>query len=156
MASKILTPFEAWTNITITLAALAAAAGRGSSPISNAGKFGQALILFSPSTGGTAPTADTIIEMFLVRQDDSAATTGRTDAWTAADAALTNINGQLAGAVAVTATANTNFTDLFDTAPLGPLNADWGIAVRNGTNQALHGTEGNHKKRFAYYALENQ
>jgi hypothetical protein len=150
--------YDAWTNITITLASLAAAAGRGSSPIANPDNRGHAQILFSPSTGGTAPTADTVIEGFILRQDDSAATSGRTDLWTAADAALTVINANLGMVVGVSATANTNFPELFDTAPLGPLggsDSQWGIAVRNGTNQALHGTEGNHKKRFRYYVPES-
>ena len=155
MANAILRKFDAWTNITITLASLAAAAARASDPIANASNRLGALVLFSPETG-TAPTADTIIELFLLRQDDSAATSGRTDLWTGADAAITIINAQLLGVVAVPNTANVNVPDVFDTASLGALNTNWGIAVRNGTNQALNATEGNHKKRFQYYYLEVQ
>jgi len=157
MANEIRTKFDAWTNITITLASLAAAAARASAAITNATSRGAALILFSPETGAVAPTVDTIIELFLLRQDDSAAATGRTDGWTGADAAITISNAQLIGSLAVPNTANVNVTDVFDTSSLGPLNTDgWGIAVRNGTNQALNATEGNHKKRFQYYLPEIQ
>lgn len=157
MASEIRTVYDAWQNITCTLATLTASSGRSSSPITNATKRSAAMILFSPMTGGTAPTADTVIEMFLLREDDSAAIGGRTDGWTDADAALTVINAPLVGVVAVAAVINTNYTDTFDTAPLGPLGTNgWGIAVRNGTNQSLNSTESNHKKRYQYYVPEIQ
>jgi hypothetical protein len=155
--NEIRQKFDAWTNITITLASLAAAASRASSPITNASNRGRAKVLFSPETGAVAPTAETIIELFLLEQDDSAAATGRTDGWTGADAAITINNAKNLGALAVPNTANVNVTDCFDTSFVATLNTDgWGIAVRNGMNQAMNATEGNHKKRFQYFLDEIQ
>ena len=57
----------------------------------------------------------------------------------------------LLGTIVVTATTAKNFYGEFDTAPLGPLGPEWGIAVKNTTGQALDSTEGNHVKEYSYY-----
>jgi hypothetical protein len=154
---EIRTKFDAWVDITITLTSLASGASRSSAAITNPNARGAAIVLLSPKTGAVAPTADTIIELFMLWRDDSAAITNATDQWGGTDAAFVPVNALRFGVIGVTATTNQNFPQLFDTAPLGPLNADgWGIAVRNGTNQALNATAADHKKRFAYYLPDIQ
>ena len=48
-----------------------------------------------------------------------------------ADAAITIENAPLLGTLVVTATANKNFQRIFDTAALGKLGTEFGVAVRN-------------------------
>jgi hypothetical protein len=90
----------------------------------------------------------------LIRDDGI--TTLRTDNAGPTDAAITIVNAQLIGTIVVTNNLNTNFTADFDTAPLGPLGPKWGIAIKNSTDQALNGTEGNHVKEYATYLPEIQ
>lgn len=150
MANEIQTKLDAWTDFTITLASLASAAGRQSTIVTNTNKRPAALVLVRISPG-TAPTAGTVYEIYLLRGDG----TNRTDLAGASDAALSPVNAQLLG-VLVNPGSTTDVEDVFDTAPLGPLGTEWGILVKNATNQALDGTEGNHIKKYATYLPEIQ
>lgn len=154
MANEIRTKFDAVSTFTITLASLASGAARQSSILTNSNNRAAAVIYLKIQSGGGAPAAGTIYELFLIRDDGI--TTLRTDNAGAADAAITINNAQLIGTLVVTNNTNTNFTGDFDTAPLGPLGPKWGIAVRNSTDQALNATEANHVKEFAYYLPEIQ
>jgi hypothetical protein len=158
MANEIRQKFDAWdTSPAITLASLGIGAAQSSAAVTNPNARGRAKILLSTRTNA-APTANTLIELFLLEQDDSAAITGRTDDWTAADAAFTVTNAKNLGSLVVTATSNTvSVVDVFETTFVATLNGNgWGIAVRNGTNQILHATAGNHIVRRQYFLDEIQ
>ena len=144
MAHEIQTKLDGWTNLTQTLASLANAAARQSTIVTNTNNRPAALLDYRIESGGTAPTAGAIYEIFLIRGDG----TRRTDNAGASDAAITVLNAQLIGTLQVTANTNTNFTDVFDTAPLGKLGSEWGTIVRNSSGQALNATEANHTKAY--------
>lgn len=103
-------------------------------------------------SGTSAPTAGTTYEIYLLRGDG----TRRTDNAGASDAAITLANAPLLGTIVVTASANTHFYGEFDTAPLGALGTEFGIAVKNNSGQTLHATEGNHIKAYTLYVPEAQ
>lgn len=153
MPREIQTKPDAWAGITCTIAALAAGAARQSSFFTNTNRRPAALFLLRIQSGAVAPTAGTIYELFLLRANDSGQ---RTDNAGSSDAAITINNAQLIGTLQVTANANTNFCDEFDTAPLGRLGNQFAYAIRNSTNQALNGTETNHVKQHAPYVPEIQ
>ena len=154
MPSDILVPFQTKALFTITLASLATAAARQSTLISNTGKFPAAIIHLRIKSGAVAPTAGLAYEVYLIRGDDAASSTYRTDNAGATDAAITIENATLLGTIVVTASANKNFYRELDTAHLGPLGVEWGIAVKNASGQALSTTEADHFKGYATYNLQ--
>lgn len=141
---------------------LAAAGARQSTMISNKASVGAdsgypaALVYVKIKSGGVAPTAGKVYEVYLLRGDDPAASSYRTDGAGASDASIVIENAQLMGSIIVTNTAAKVFYGEFDTAFLGPLGPEWGIAIKNATDQALDTTEGNHLKEFSYYIPEAQ
>lgn len=157
MASEIrLKPVATKQALTITVASLANNTARQSTMVANANNYPQAMI-YAKLTTGTAPTVGTCYELYLLRGDDASSSAYRTDGAGAADAAITIGNAQLLGSIVLTATANTAFYVEVDTAPLGPLGPEWGIAVRNAaTGQALHATGGNHLLEYTYFVPEAQ
>lgn len=155
MPNEIQTKLDAEASFTITLAALASGSARASAAVVNTNRRPAALLYLRIQSGGTAPTAGAIYEVYLLRSDDNA-TPLRTDGWSGTDSAITIENAQLIGSIVVTATINKNFFGEFDTFPLGPLGSSWGIAIKNTSGQALNGTEGNHIKRYVPYLPEIQ
>ena len=137
---------------TLTLASLANGSARQSTMVANTNKRPAALVFLDIQSGGVAPTAGSLYEVFLLRGDG----TRRTDNAGASDAAITIENAPLLGVIVVTATANKHFYGEFDTSRLGSLGLEWGIAVKNSSGQALHATEGNHVKAYTAYVPEVQ
>jgi hypothetical protein len=157
MANEIRTKNIAKATFTLTLASLANAAVRQSTLIDNSSNdYPAALIYLKIKSGGTAPTAGKVYEVYLIRGNDPASSDYRSDGAGASDAAITIENAVLLGAIVVTNTANKVFYGEFDTAPFGPLGPEWGIAIKNNSGQALHATEGDHYKGYAYYVPEVQ
>jgi hypothetical protein len=154
MPNEIQTKLDSVGTFAITLAALASGNARQSSIVTNSLNRFAALIFLKIETGAVAPTTGTVVEIFLLRNDRII--NYSTDGCGNADAAITINNAQMIGTIVVNASANTFFWGDFDTAPLGPLSGQWGIAVRNSTDQALHGTEGNFVKEWNYYVPEIQ
>jgi hypothetical protein len=152
MANEIRTKPITRATFTITLASLADASARQSDLISNSNNYPAALVFLDIQSGGSAPTAGTVYEVYLLRSDGTKATDGAG----ASDAAITIENAPLLGTIVVTNSTNKHFYGEFDTAALGPLGTSWGIAVKNSTGQALHATEGNHTKAYTYYVPEVQ
>lgn len=153
MPNEIRTKLDAWTTFTCTLASLASGSARQSTIVSNSTLRPAALIDLKITSGGVAPTAGTVYELFLLRGDSAG---NRDDNAGASDAAITIENAPLLGTLVVTATTNKAFQRLFDTAVLGKLGTEFGIAVRNSSGQALNNTEGNHRKAYATYLPEIQ
>jgi hypothetical protein len=137
---------------TITLAGLAGS--RQSDMIANTNNYPAALVYFAIESGAGTPTSGTVYEIFLLRGDDPAASTYRTDGAGDSDAAITIRNAPLIGVIVVLNSANTVFYGEFDTAFLGPLGPEWGIAIRNSSGQTLNAVEGNHYKGYVYYVPE--
>jgi hypothetical protein len=150
--------------LTCTLLSLAAAAARQSTMIDNNANpvsgdgWPAAMVYIRIKSGAAAPTAGKVYEVYLIRGDDvSASRTMGDDALGSTDAAITIENAQLLGTIIVTATASKNFYGVFDTSPLGPLGPNWGIAIKNATDQALSaGAEGDFIKEYMYYVAEAQ
>jgi hypothetical protein len=158
MPNAILAETSAKTTLTITLASLAASttAGRQSTMVDNSSTKYPSAIVYCKIKSGTAPTAGGVYEIFLLRGDDPASSTFRTDAAGASDAALTIENAQLLGTIVVTNTLNKTYCAEFDTSPLGPLGPEWGVAIRNNTSQALNATGGDHLIEYVAIYPESQ
>lgn len=149
------TKHDAAGSFTITLSSLASGSARQSTMVANASSSRKAALIFMLiESGGSAPTAGAVYEIFLLRAETNSSPTYRTDGAGASDAAITIENAPLLGTIVVTASTNKNFFGDFDTAPLGPLGTQFGIAVRNSSGQALHATEGNHLKMYQLYLPE--
>lgn len=156
MASAVQRKFDAKATFTLTLASLATGSARQSTLIANTNNRPAAIVHLKIKSGATGPTAGTVYEVYLLRGDDAASSTYRTDGAGASDAAITIENAQLLGTIVVTNTANKVFYGDFDTAPLGPLGPEWGIAIKNSSGQALSATEGDHLKGYETYYDEAQ
>lgn len=152
MANEIRTKFDGAQQFTMTLGGLASGAARQSTFITNSNNR-PAAIVYLKIQSGNAPSAGTIYQCYLLRYDGISY---RSDGAGANDAAITIVNSQLLGTIAVTNNANAYFYGEFDTMPLGPLGPGWAIAVVNTTDQSLNVTEGNHLKAYATYLPEVQ
>ena len=152
MANEIRIKPIAAASFTITLASLANGSARQSTLLSNSSNYPAALINLKITSGGSAPTAGAVYEIYLLRSDGTIAD----DNAGASDAAITIENAPLLGTIVVTATTSKSFYLVIDTARLGPLGTTWGIAVKNSSGQALNTTEGNHLYRYTYYVPEVQ
>lgn len=156
MASEIRTKTITKATFTMTLASLANGSARQSTMISNSSNYPAAIITMRIKSGASAPTVGTTYSVYLLRGDDAASSTYRSDNAGASDAAITIENATLIGTITVTATGAKNFYGEFDTGPFGPLGPEWGIAVKNNSGQALSTTEGDHLKGYLYYVPEAQ
>ena len=153
MANEIRTKPIAEATFAITLTALANNAARQSTLIANGSQYPAALVSVKLTSHATvAPTAGAVFEVYLLRDVGTLAD----DAAGASDAAITLENAPLLGTIVVTATAAKAFYGIFDTSPLGPLGATWGIAIKNASGQSLHVTEANHACYYVYYVPEVQ
>lgn len=142
---------------TITLAGLAANAARQSSYIVNAANRAYAKVTLQVQTG-TAPTAGTTVELWLLRSpfttlsglvgDD---TTGPSDA--AYPAAFARpFNARLIGVMTMIAAANQIHVGTYDVGlTVGPLGPTFGFALWNRTNQSLNASSANHKLTYQLY-----
>lgn len=153
MASEIRIKPITPAGFTCTLASLANATARQSTMLLNTNNYPAAIVMLRIKSGAAAPTVGTVYEVYLLRGDNSVY---RTDGAGASDAAITIENAQLLGTIVVTATAAKNFYGEFDTAALGPLGIEWGIAVKNVSGQTISTVEGDHIKEFVYYVPEAQ
>ena len=150
MPSAILTNSSSGT-FTITLASLANGATRQSTMIVNSGNYPAAIIYLKVFSSGSAPTAATNWEVFLIRGNLDSSPTYRSDNAGASDAAIVYENMRHIGNIMVTNTVNKGFWGEFDTSVAGPLGPEWGIALRNSTGQAANATESNFVKTYNYY-----
>ena len=156
MANELRTKPITKDTFTLTLAGLADGSGRQSTLEGNSSNYPAALIYLQISSGAAAPTAGTFYEVYLLRGDDTASSTHRSDNAGASDAAITIENAPLLGVIGLTATTDKKFYAEFDTSSLGPLGPEWGIAVVNQSGNSLDATEGDHFKGFIYYVPEVQ
>ena len=136
MANEIRTKLDAWQAATIAqLQGLASNSGCQSGMINNPNRRPACLVMLK-LTLAVAPTNGTVLELFLIRSDSSG---NRTDNAAPTNGPITLQNARMIGALQVNGTVGP-FTEVFDTAPLGPLSDPYGFIVRNSTNQALAAT----------------
>lgn len=148
--ASYLDTFASLGTLTISLASIASSTtgvGRQSTLVDNtSNKYTSAMVYLKLETGGSAPTANSLIYVYLVRYDNN---TVADDGAGTSDAALTVVNAPLLGTILVSTTGtNTFYYGCFDTSFLGPLGPKWGIAIVNSSGAALHGTEGNMLKNW--------
>lgn len=156
MSSNILAVHQGVSSFTITVASLATATARQSTMIDNSSnKFRRAIIYLILKTG-TAPTAGTTYDVYLLRGDNPASSAYRTDGAGASDAAFTPNNAIPLGSIKLTASANTLFYGEFDTADVtNDLGPEWGIAVlNNATGQSLNAS--GHVTEYQYIVDQAQ
>jgi hypothetical protein len=152
MASEIRTKMIASAAFTITLDSLASGSARQSTLLSNSNNYPAANIYVCLQSGASAPVAGALYEVYLIRSDGTITDDGAG----ASDAAITIENSPLLGTIVVTASTNKSFYGVFDTSSFGPLGSTWGIAIKNGTSQALHASVSTNAVRYSYYVPEAQ
>lgn len=150
--TEIRRALDGTATFTITVSSLATATARQSTMVSNSSERPASLVYVDMESGGTGPTAGSVYEGYLLRGDG----TYRTDAAGATDAAITIENAPLLGTIVLTNTANKHFYGDFDTAALGSLGVEWGIAVLNSSGQTTHATAGNFRLAYTAYVPEIQ
>ena len=98
MASEIRIKPITKATFTCTLASLANAAARQSTMINNSSNYPAAIVTMKIKSSAAAPTVGTLYEIYLLRGDDAASSTYRSDAAGASDATITIENAQLIAA----------------------------------------------------------
>jgi hypothetical protein len=157
MAQNLVTIFDTVDTVTITLAGLTTTSSRIGSSKTNTNSRPALLFGLKLGTFGTAPTAGAVIELYLLRRttnvlDDNAT---MTDAVYPNPPTSPTNTYQLGVLVCVNSTSYVH-AKTFNSAPLGPLNSTWTIAVRNLSGQTFNATEGNFTKEFQYYYTQSQ
>jgi len=137
--------YETTDTLTLTIASLANAAGRGSTALDNTTNLditADVYIKLKTNAAGTSATG--YVSVYLVRSTDG---TTYDDSFGGTDAALTPLNSTFIGTIFATANATT-YTKTFDLAELGlTLPKKYAIAIYNSSGAALDSTAGNHEAK---------
>ena len=148
MPNEIKDKLSTSTALTITLASLADGGGRQSTLVDNGtSRYQEVLVYLKCKMGSSAPNANSIIEVYLLRGDKDAGTEHLSDGAGASDAALTPLNSQMIGALrnkASPAGGDVLYGEFLVHRP-GP---KWGIALFNRSGQAFDSTGSNHWARY--------
>lgn len=135
------------TALTITLASLAsstAGVGRQSTLVDNTTNLFLAIELFLNIMVGTTPTANSLLFVYLIRQNNGG-TPIADDGAGLTDAGITIVNAKLIDTILVpAATSNVAYKKSIDLTFSGQIPAKWGIAIVNASGVALDATGGNH------------
>lgn len=153
MANEIRTKIISGTAFDIDIAAMPNGHARHASFVPNSSQYPAAIVYAQISAGGSAPTANTSYDFYLLRQSD---TGNRTDGANLTKSGWTPQNAQFLGSVIVSGVANMIYNVEFDTSAAGPLGDIWSVGLKNNTGQAAHSTPANHSIRFVYYVPEVQ
>ena len=147
MANAVLAQFGTATAMDITTASLASGSGRQTTMIDNTSAKFPALLIFVEikMASGSAPTANSIVEIYLIRGDAASPTisddnAGASDAAWPPASTTGGPNAQLIGTLREGSSPATNdilYGSFYVENP-GPL---WGIGVINRTGQAFHATQ---------------
>jgi len=156
MPNEIKDKFATSTALTITLASLADGAGRQSTLVDNGtARYQELLVYVKCKTGASAPTANSIVEVYLLRGDKDAGAEHLSDGAGASDAALTPLNATLIGVMRNKA-APSGGDVLYGEFMIHRPGPKWGIAVLNRTGQAFDSTGSNHWARYVGITSEVQ
>jgi len=156
MPNEIKDKLSSSTALTITLASLADSAGRQSTLVDNGTtRYQELLVYIKCKMGASAPTANSIVEVYLIRGDKDGGTEHLSDGAGASDAALAPLNASLIGVMrnkAAPSGGDVLYGEFLVHRP-GP---KWGIAVINRTGQAFDSTGSNHWVRYIGITTEVQ
>lgn len=145
MANEIKDKFASMAALTKTLALLANGAGFLSDAVSNATNRYQDILLYvCLKMGATAPTANSLAEIYLVRSDADG-TAEHIDDGETFNSSHVPANAQLIGALRFSGAANEVVKGSFLIHRPGP---KWGVTVLNRSGQALSSTETDHWVRY--------
>lgn len=148
MPNEIKDRFATSTAMTITLASLGDGAGRQSTLVDNTmARYQEILVYVKCKMGSSAPNANSIVEVYVLRGDKDSGTEHLSDGAESSDAALTPLNAQLVGALRNKASPSGGdvlYGEFLIQRP-GP---KWGIAVFNRSGQPFDSTGGNHWARY--------
>jgi hypothetical protein len=156
MASKALITFETIVKPTITLASLANGAGRISAVVDNTSvRAAMANIFLRIMTGGSAPTANTPIKLYLIRRSNDGTIDLADHALGTSDAAVSAepTNAEQIGSIIVGTGINTSYEASFRAYDLP---AKYSIVVWNAIGQALHATGSNFELQVQPATMEAQ
>ena len=153
MPSEVQLKFDALASFTISIASLTSGSGRQSTILANSDNRPGAIVYVAIKSGSIAPATGETYDIYLLRGDGTGYIS---DGAGSTDAAITIENAQLLGQIAVSNTANKIFYGEWDTAELGPIGSNWGIAIVNSTAQTISTTESDHYKKYRYYVPEVQ
>ncbi|MBI1825881.1 MAG: hypothetical protein HY287_05840 [Planctomycetes bacterium] len=147
MANEIKDKFASSTALTITIASLADAGGRQSTLVDNStNRYQDVLLYLKIKNSGTAPTANSVVEVYLLRDDANGGTEHASDGAGSSDSAITILNAPLLGVIrnkSSPAGGDVIYGEFLISRP-GP---KWGIAIVNRTGQTLDSTGSNHWAR---------
>lgn len=155
MPSETLAKYGTVVSPTITLTSLANNAGRICAVIDNTTvRAPAAMVYLEVTTGGTAPTANTPIKLYLIRRsnhttDLSDSNLGTTDAAVSTEPT----NAEQVGSIVVTATTNASY---FKSFLVYDLSAKYSFVVWNATGQALNATASNFDLQVVPVTMEAQ
>ena len=154
MPNEIRTKRDTSVSFTITLSLIPDGVAHQSDMTTNTNDRGAMIAhLILTSSAATAPTAGSTHEIFGLRGDGGSY---RSDGAGASAAVIVIENAQMFGTIVVTATTDKPFYGDFDSAPLGPLDEEFGIAVRNGSGAATDNSATAHLADYELYLPEIQ
>ena len=156
MASKSLVVYETIVTPTITLTSLANNAGRICAVVDNTTtRAPAAQVYLRATTGGTAPTVNTPIKLYLIRRSNDGTTDLADSGLGTADAAVSTepTNAEQVGSIIVTAATNTTYIKSF---LVYDLSAKYSFVVWNATGQALNATASNFTFQIVPVVMEAQ
>lgn len=155
MASKTLVTYETIVTPTITLTSLASGAGRICAVVDNTTtRAPAAQVYLRATTGGTAPTANTPIKLYLIRRSNGATDLADSNLGTADAAVATEpVNAEQVGSIIVSTATNTTYIKSF---LVYDLSAKYSFVVWNATGQALNATAANFTFQVVPVVMEAQ
>jgi len=157
MPSEIRSTYKTILTPTITLASLANNAGSLSAIIDNTTtRAPMAMVFLRITTGGTAPTANSPVRVYLVRHsNDGTLDLSDNGLGSTATSPLSTepTSAEVLGSIVVTTATNTTYTKTFLAYDLPP---DYNIAVWNATGQGLNATASNFALQVLPIVMEAQ
>jgi len=142
MPTAVKPKWSSVNTLTITLASLANNASRQSTMVDNSSTRYDRIHVYAKVTVGTNPTANSTIAFWLIKGDNPASSSYRSDGAGATDASITWRNARLLDMILVPVnTSNAEYYRDFVIDNPGP---EWGIIVTNNTGVSLNATAGNH------------
>jgi hypothetical protein len=158
MPSEALAKYGTIVKPTLSLASVTSSgAGRVSALVDNTTvRAPMATIYLKVTTGGTAPTANTPIKVYLIRRsNDGTSDLVESPVAVTTDAAVSSepVNAELLGSIAVTNATNATYIKAFLAYDLP---SEYQVLVWNATGQGLNGTPSNHELQIQPTTMEAQ
>lgn len=156
MPSQSLVTYGTIVKPTITLTSLANGAGRICAMVNNTVvRAPAATVYLKVTTGGTAPTANTPIKLYLIRRSNDGTEDLADGNLGIVDAAVATepTNAEQVGSVIVTAATNATYIKSF---LVYDLSSEYSFVVWNATGQTLNATAGNFAFQVQPITMEAQ